>query len=110
MSSELSEISRKLNKYYNLKDTLNRIIISLGNSADSLQRAALKISEFYSIDDSSADDRRIDGDRNEVVHMRDTLKNGIVPAINEAIDSLLRERRRIEAEIAAKLLEAKLNE
>ncbi len=99
----LSELQNELNKYYNLKNSVESIIIPLDKAIDAIELASNKIGENYLIDSNPADSNKVIADKENLIEK----KSFLISTVNPAIDiQIARVKREIEAEIERRRQEA----
>lgn len=76
----------------------SRLVSTLTRAIDDLEPAATKIETYFSIDDASADLKKIANCSEKIESNRDFLKNTAIPAINRKIEQIKREIEELEAE------------
>lgn len=94
--SSLSKLYSQLRVYRNLYDNVQNSIRYLNRVIDSSEMA-LKISNYYLIDDVSADDYSLKNMRNSFIEKRDFLSSNVLDAINREIRAILREIEALES-------------
>lgn len=99
----LSELQNELNKYYNLKNSVESIIIPLNKAIDAIESASNKIGENYLIDSNPADLNKVIADKESLIEKKSFLISTVNPAIDNQIARIKSE---IEAEIERRRQEA----
>lgn len=95
--SSLSSLYRQLRQYRTFLDDVNDCINVLNRTIDSAE-SAIKIGEYYTIDEATADNNVIKNSRNELSDKKQFLISTILPAISRKIREIEDEIARLEAE------------
>lgn len=100
--SSLSSLYSQLRVYRNLYDSVQSSIRHLNRVIESSEMA-LKIKDYYLIDDVSADNYSLRKIRNSFIEKRQFLASNVIEAINQRIRSISREIEALELEEAERL-------
>lgn len=95
--SRLSSLYRQLRQYRTFLEDINDCVNALNKTIDSAE-GAIKIGEYYTIDDTTADNNIIKNSRNELINKKELLNGTILPAIRRKIRDIENEIARLEAE------------
>lgn len=87
MSDLLNSLNANKNAYSNLKTNLQNAVSKLNSSKDFLE-VSTKISEYYLINNLSADVKSIEDKRNKIINDINTINNTIIPAIDTKIGEI----------------------
>lgn len=96
--ASLDSLYRLLRKYRNLLNETEQMVNILVRAIDDLEPAVAKIELCYSIDDMSADLKKIADCRENIESNKDFLKKTAIPAINRKIEQIQREIEKLESE------------
>lgn len=95
--SSLSSLYRQLRQYRTFLDDVNDCINILSRTIDSVE-SAIKIGEYYTIDETTADNNVIKNSHNELSNKKQFLSNTVIFAIRRKIREIEDEIARLEAE------------
>lgn len=87
--ASLSSLYRQLRTYRDLSDDVQNSIRHLERVIDSSERA-LKVSDYYLIDEVSADNYKLKNARTTCIDKKNFLSSEVMSAINQKINSILR--------------------
>lgn len=104
--ASLSELYSDLRRYRNLSSSVSQVISNLANSINSLEPASSNIASYYSIDEASADLRKITLVRNELVQKKNLLSSSVMSAIESKISRIQSDIRAEEERIERERQEA----
>lgn len=94
--SDMYDLKRDLNRYYEMKDNIVQVINDLKLSIDKLEPASTKNSDFYNIDGTGVDQNIISKKRDELVAKKDELSGKVLAEINSQIYILRKEIQELE--------------
>jgi hypothetical protein len=98
--SSLSSLYRLLSQYKNFLSDVYDMINILNRSVDSSE-ASTRIGDYYTIDESTADNNLLKSNRNELIDKKSFLSGTIIPAINSKIREIERDIEREIERLAA---------
>ncbi len=85
---ETSDLIRDKGNYEYFKNEIYRMIGYLNNAISLLESSKDKVDSSFSLDDSKADEGKINSIYNRLVAERDFLQNTCIPSINQKISNV----------------------
>lgn len=100
--ASLSQLYSDLRRYRNLSGSVSQVISNLANSISNLEPASSNIASYYSVDELSADLKKVVLVKNELTQKKNFLAGTIMSAIESKISriqsDIRAEEERIERE------------
>lgn len=88
-SDEITNIFSDKNKYRSLKDNVLCLVDRLNNSIIELEKSETEIDKYYKINDGFSTAKKIIGNKkNDLIKMRDDIRDIIVPQLEKKINEL----------------------
>ena len=87
--SDVESIFSDKNKYKNLKDNVLCLVDRLNNSIIELEKSETEIDKYYKINDGFSTAKKIiSNKKNDLIKMRDDIRDVIVPQLERKINEL----------------------
>lgn len=104
--ASLSDLYSDLRRYRSLSSSVSQVISNLTNSINNLEPASSNIASYYSIDEMSADLKRVISVRNELIQKKNLLSGPVMSAIESKISRIQTDIRLEEERIERERQEA----
>lgn len=104
--ASLSDLYSDLRRYRSLSSSVSQVISNLTNSINNLEPASSNIASYYSIDEMSADLKKVISVRNELIQKKNLLSGPVMSAIESKISRIQTDIRLEEERIERERQEA----
>lgn len=104
--ASLSQLYSDLRRYRNLSSSVSQVVSNLTNSINNLEPASSNIASYYSVDEMSADLKKVASVRGELIQKKSFLSGPVMSAIESKISRIQSDIRAEEERIERERQEA----